>query len=104
MRPRSPRDDFRRSRNLVVSVAFIVGLTALVVVSQSITNDPPLTQNELWAALAGDQVEEIRVYTNQWRADVRMKKDAPQELRGGDQDRIRKLILAPGDNDVGRLE
>lgn len=100
--PRNTRDDLRRSRNIIVTVIFVVTVAALVVLNQTITRDAPLTVNELEAALAANQVDEVSLYTNQSQADAKMRPGSPYIGRSGD--RIRHFFIVPDGPGIAEIK
>jgi len=93
----------KKPRNAMLLVLLGLLTIMLLVVTQNSTFEPALTVNELDDALRQNQVESITVFTNLWRADVRLRPDTPLvTARGGD--RIRKVHFVPDGLEVARLE
>src|SRR5205823_2267073 len=95
--PRNTKDDLKKSRNLLLMLLLLVAIILLIVVNQNVTTDPQLTVNELNTALERNQVAEVKVITNQWRAEVTLTPDAREFLgRGGE--RLRRISFPQGDS------
>jgi cell division protease FtsH len=101
--PRGPREDLKKPRNLLASALIVVTIGILVVLTQNVAQTEPLTVNELNAALDTDQVESIHVWTNLWRADVRMR-DGATAYFGKMGEHVRRYYLAQDGTEVARLE
>jgi cell division protease FtsH len=102
-RPSRPqREDLKKPRNILASALIVLTIAVLVVLTQNVAATDPMTVNEVNAALEQNQVEEIRIWTNLWRADVRLRESSPFVARTGE--RVRRLYLAPDGLEIARLE
>jgi cell division protease FtsH len=100
--PRNPREDLKKSRNVLLTVLFLIGIAVLVVVNQNVANLPPLTMNELWSALDKGEIETITIFVNQSRGEVKVSPRSP--LAAPNTERVRKLNFTPQSTDIARLE
>jgi cell division protease FtsH len=97
------REEMKRPRNALILGVLVLMTAMLVIASQNTAFEKPLTVNELDDALAGQQVDTITVYTNLWRADVKLRGDSPLVTQGGGA-RVRRVHFVPDGLEIARLE
>jgi cell division protease FtsH len=99
---RGPRDDAKKPRNLIATALVILGVVLLVGLVQNVPRSEPLSVTEFNDALEKDEVESIQVWTNQWRADVKLRGSAA--FVQGSRERVRRLYFVPDGSEIARLE
>ena len=99
---RSPREDLKKPRNILMTGLIVAGIAILVIVNQNLPTDRPLTANELQAAIERGDVAELRIWTNENRADVKLRPES--SFAGRSSDRIRKAYFRQDGQDAERIE
>ncbi|MHC4830191.1 MAG: hypothetical protein ACYTFT_07525, partial [Planctomycetota bacterium] len=87
-----PRQELKRPRHFLMTMIVVMGILALVMINSRLGNDPPLLAHELTQALEGNAIEEIRLWTNEQKADIKVLKDSEWVGRSGEVTRVYHFV------------